>query len=104
MNDFDQFLAYCEETLGRKTNFMEHAMAMMAWKAALTTDSNGGAEIACSAGLEALAIKKQLDKLLCVVNAVTCPHRHGQPIRPKDLTRLIDKQIEVEEALRAMGY
>ena len=57
----------------------------------------------CSDGLDAHALKRQLDRLLCVVNAVTCPHRHGQPIRPKDLTRLVDRQIEVEEALREMG-
>lgn len=50
------------------------------------------------------ALKEQLDRLLSVVNAVTCPHRHGQPIRPKDLTRLTNRQIEVEEALRDMGY
>ena len=50
------------------------------------------------------ALKEQLDRLLSVVNAVTCPHRHGQPIRPKDLTRLCNRQIEVEEALRDMGY
>ena len=49
-------------------------------------------------------IKEQLDRLLSVVNAVTCPYRHGQPIRPRDLTRLTNRQIEVEEALREMGY
>ena len=49
-------------------------------------------------------LKVQLDRLLCVVNAVTCPHRHGQPIRPKDLTRLVDRQISVEEALRKMEF
>jgi hypothetical protein len=59
---------------------------------------------ALSAGLVDHALKGQLDKLLCVVNAVTCPHRHGQPVRPKDLTRLANRQIEVEQALREMGY
>ena len=54
-------------------------------------------------GLDTHALKKQLDRLLCVVNAVTCPHRHGQPIRDKDLIRLSNRQIEVEEALREMG-
>ncbi len=61
------------------------------------------ADVLCSDGLDAHALKGQLDRLLCVVNAVTCPHRHGQPVRPKDLTRLANRQIEVEEALREMG-
>jgi hypothetical protein len=54
--------------------------------------------------LDVHALKEQLDRLLSVVNAVTCPHRHGQPIRPKDLTRLCNRQLDVEEALREMGY
>jgi hypothetical protein len=62
-----------------------------------------GNKSASVAGLDAHALKKQLDSLLCVVNAVTCPHRHGQPVRPKDLTRLANRQLDVEEALRAMG-
>ena len=64
---------------------------------------NANRPSALSAGLDAHVLKEQLDKLLCVVNAVTCPHRHGQPVRPKDLTRLANRQIEVEEALREMG-
>jgi hypothetical protein len=57
-----------------------------------------------SAGLVAPELKRQLDRLLNPVNAVTCQHRHGLKPRDKDLTRLANRQIEVEEALREMGY
>ena len=79
------------------------AIGKEAYERLETSKRNGVLQVGTSDGLDAHALKEQLDKLLCVVNAVTCPHRHGQPVRPKDLTRLANRQIEVEEALREMG-
>ena len=69
-------------------------------------DQGGRHAFGCPKGVTSNTerIKEQLDRLLSVVNAVTCPHRHGNKIRPRDLTRLCNRQIEVEEALREMGY
>lgn len=52
-----------------------------------------------SDGLCAQDIKKQLDRLLNKVNAVTCPYRHGQKVTDRVLTELSNRQLEVEEAL-----
>jgi hypothetical protein len=40
-----------------------------------------------------------MDMLLAKVNKVTCPFRHGQKIRDKDLVALSNFQIEAEEWL-----
>lgn len=40
--------------------------------------------------------------LLCKINKVTAPHRHGNKIHLSDLDRLSNYQIEVEAALSAL--
>jgi hypothetical protein len=61
------------------------------------------ADVLCNVGLDAHAIKAQLDSLLNKVNAVTCPYRHGQKVTDRVLTELSNRQLDVEEALREMG-
>ena len=47
--------------------------------------------------------KEEIDKIdifLAFVNKVTAYHRHGNPIHKRDLDKLSDSQIEMEQWLR----
>lgn len=45
-------------------------------------------------------LTRSLQHLLNKVNRVTAAHRHGNPVRDKDLTMLANAQVEYEEAIR----
>jgi PleD family two-component response regulator len=47
------------------------------------------------------AQERQLRRLLNKVNRVTAFHRHGAPVPTDALTELANRQVEVEEDLRA---
>lgn len=47
-------------------------------------------------------LKHAVEMFLCPVNAITAQHRHGQKPRDKDLTRLCNKQLDIEELLRSI--
>jgi len=40
---------------------------------------------------------RKVESLLNKVNAVTCKHRHGQPLAKKHLDNLSNRQLEFEE-------
>ena len=46
-------------------------------------------------------LEKAIGSLLCKVNRITCNHRHGQPVRDKDLTVLSNYQIDFEKIFEA---
>ena len=43
--------------------------------------------------------RREFNRLLIIMNAVTCSHRHGSPIRDKHLTEMSNLQIECEDFL-----
>lgn len=45
--------------------------------------------------------ERELKHLLNLVNAVTAPHRHGQPVSKRRLDDLANAQVEYEESLAA---
>lgn len=45
-------------------------------------------------------LREKVERLLCKINKVTAPHRHGNKIRKVDLDNLSNCQIEVEQALK----
>ena len=69
----------------------------------LKTKKEPVATVLFSEGLEGQELRKQLQRLLNKVNAVTCPYRHGQKVTDRVLTELSNRQLEVEEALREMA-
>jgi hypothetical protein len=44
-----------------------------------------------------------INMLLCRVNKVTAPHRHGQPISKAALDNLSNEQIDIEEWLKTVA-
>jgi hypothetical protein len=47
-------------------------------------------------------IKRHMTSLMCAVNAVTAPYRHGQPVPRMRLEMLSSRQIAIESALAAV--
>lgn len=43
---------------------------------------------------------KLLHHLMAVVNTITAPHRHGNPIPKSRLNDLCETQLRIEEAIR----
>lgn len=43
---------------------------------------------------------KILQHLLCIVNTITAPHRHGNPIPKSRLDEICEVQLRIEEAIR----
>ena len=62
------------------------------------------AEVPCSAGvISPPSLMAMITSLMGKVNRVTSQHRHGLKVSDSALTRLSNKQIELEELMEELG-